>query len=75
MTQKTHDLNTTYKIGKINNSSITFELKGDGSLIPKLSVVGFSSAATGYVSAKDLRQIAKHLKKWAKGLEQHATPD
>lgn len=56
-----HDLNKTYT-KLIDEHTLTLE--GDGTTNPELRLEGF-----GYVTAKDLRVMAKQLKKWAKGLE------
>lgn len=66
-----HDRNAVYSM---EASNFVITLRGDGSIVPNLSVKGYSAHETdggqsGYVSAENLRDMAKQLKKWAKALE------
>lgn len=72
MPQNKHNLSALYTC---NVQSFEISLSGDGSTTPLLVVQADGNECNTYVEADDLRKIAKQLKKWAKGLEQHDTPD
>lgn len=56
---------------RVDTGWFNLHFRGDGSLVPKIAVSdSHGNEAYGYTESKELRRMAKTLKRWAKLLEE-----